>query len=53
MLKERKDELIRTESQFLFICKIIGPFLSKIHMENTTLFLEVKRLVCFLAQLID
>ena len=41
MLKERKEELIRTEAQFLFICKIIGPFLSKIHMENTALFVEV------------
>ena len=40
-LKERKNELVVTESQFLFICKLIGPFLSKIHLENTNLLIDL------------
>ncbi len=40
-IKERKDELVKTESHFLFICKLIGPFLSKIHLENTNLLIEL------------
>ena len=34
--------MVKTEVQFLFICKLIGPFLSKIHMENTNLLIDVR-----------
>ena len=34
-------ELIKTEAHFLFICKLIGPFLSKIHLENTNLLINL------------
>lgn len=34
-------ELVRTEAHFLFICKLIGPFLSKIHLENTNLLINL------------
>jgi mediator of RNA polymerase II transcription subunit 23 len=40
-IKERRDELVLTESHFLFICKLIGPFLSKIHLENTNLLIDL------------
>lgn len=40
-LKERRSELIRTEAHFLFICKLIGPYLSKIHLENTNLLINL------------
>jgi hypothetical protein len=38
-LKSRKNELVNTEAHFLFICKLIGPYLSKIHLENTNLLI--------------
>lgn len=41
-LKERKQDLVHTEYHFLFICKLVGPFLSKIHIENTNLLIEVE-----------
>ena len=40
-IKERRGDLVRTESHFLFICKLIGPFLSKIHLENTNLLIDL------------
>ena len=40
-IKDRLDELVKTESHFLFICKLIGPFLSKIHLENTNLLIDL------------
>ena len=33
---------VKTEAHFLFVCKLIGPFLSKIHIENTSLLIDVK-----------
>ena len=32
---------VKTEAHFLFICKLIGPFLSKIHIENSSLLVDV------------
>jgi mediator of RNA polymerase II transcription subunit 23 len=40
-LKERLVDKIDNECKFLLICKLIGPFLSKIHIENTNLLLEL------------
>ena len=40
-IKDRREELVRTEFHFLFLCKLIGPFLSKIHLENTNLLIDV------------
>jgi hypothetical protein len=40
-IKERRNQLVKTEAHFLFICKLIGPFLSKIHLENTNLLIMV------------
>jgi len=40
-LKENQEKLVITESHFLFVCKLIGPFLSKIHFENSNLLIEV------------
>jgi len=40
-LKERRLEIVNTEAHFLFICKLIGPFLSKIHQENSYLLISL------------
>ncbi len=44
-LKEKKAQLIKTEAHFLFVCKLVGPFLSKIHIENTNLLISVSNLL--------
>jgi mediator of RNA polymerase II transcription subunit 23 len=52
-LKERKQDLVKTENQFLFICKLIGPFLSKIHMENTNLLIDFTQELYEMIYLVD
>jgi mediator of RNA polymerase II transcription subunit 23 len=46
-IKERRNQLVKTEAHFLFICKLIGPFLSKIHLENTNLLIMVNIFIFF------
>lgn len=40
-LRERREELIKSESHFLFICKLLGPALAKIHYEHSSLLIEI------------
>ncbi|CAF0729586.1 unnamed protein product [Brachionus calyciflorus] len=52
-LKERREELVKTEYHFLFICKLVGPFLSKIHIENTNLLIDLAEELYDMIYLVD
>jgi len=52
-IKERRIQLVKTEAHFLFICKLIGPFLSKIHLENTNLLINLVEELYDMISIID
>ncbi|KAK3781044.1 hypothetical protein RRG08_046348 [Elysia crispata] len=40
-VKEQLKPKIRQESQFIFLCHLVGPFLQRFHMERTRCLLEL------------
>ncbi len=40
-MRERLKPLIKTESQFLFMCHLVGPFLQRFQTERTRCLLDV------------